>query len=73
PHFRGTYSYQTIASRQFGESPEVILSKPLTASNGKQTLLFAGEATHPVYYSVGHGAIESGFREADRIINMYKQ
>ncbi|KAF2894302.1 hypothetical protein ILUMI_11871 [Ignelater luminosus] len=71
PHFRGVYSYQTIASRQFGESPEVILSKPLTASNGKQTLLFAGEATHPIYYSAVHGAIETGHREAQRIIDIY--
>lgn len=72
PHFRGTYSYQTVESRQFGESPEVILSRPLTASNGKQTLLFAGEATHPKYYSSVHGAIETGFREAQRIIDLYK-
>ncbi|KAF2887544.1 hypothetical protein ILUMI_18629, partial [Ignelater luminosus] len=70
-HFRGAYSYQTIASRQFGESPEIILSKPLTTRNGKQTLLFAGEATHPIYYSTVHGAIESGFREAQRIIDTY--
>ncbi|KAF2894671.1 hypothetical protein ILUMI_11505, partial [Ignelater luminosus] len=72
PHFRGTYSYQTVRSRSYAESPEIILSKPLTSSNGKQTLLFAGEATHSIYYSTVHGAIETGFREAQRIIDLYK-
>ncbi|KAF2889025.1 hypothetical protein ILUMI_17148 [Ignelater luminosus] len=71
-HFRGVYSYQTIKSRQYEDSPEIILSKPLASSDGKQTLLFAGEATHPIYYSTVHGAIETGFREAQRIIDIYK-
>lgn len=30
---------------------------------------FAGEATHPDYFSTVHGAIESGWREADRILS----
>lgn len=34
--------------------------------------MFAGEATHPHYYGTVHGAIESGFREANRIIGLYK-
>lgn len=51
---------------------EVILSQPVTNSAGKVALLFAGEATHPHYYSTVHGAIESGYREADRIIRMYQ-
>ncbi|KAF2894473.1 hypothetical protein ILUMI_11673 [Ignelater luminosus] len=46
------------------------LSEPVVA-NSKQVLLFSGEATHPTYYSTVHGAIESGFREADRLINIY--
>jgi monoamine oxidase len=37
-----------------------------------QVLLFAGEATHSSYYSTVHGAIESGWREAERIIELYK-
>lgn len=35
-------------------------------------LLFAGEATHPEYYSSSHGALLSGQREANRIINLYQ-
>lgn len=37
-----------------------------------QIILFAGEATHEHYFSTVHGAVESGFREADRIVNYYR-
>ncbi|XP_022907321.1 spermine oxidase-like [Onthophagus taurus] len=66
PHFRGTYSYQTIASRQ--TKSNAVIAQPLLNKNGKETVLFAGEATHPIRYSTVHGAIETGFREADSII-----
>ncbi|KAK5638678.1 hypothetical protein RI129_012973 [Pyrocoelia pectoralis] len=76
PHFRGGYSHQTIKSREssteIGMSEPNILAEPLCTSSGKPMVLFAGEATHPIYYSVLHGAIETGFREADRIIAYYK-
>ena len=36
-------------------------------------MLFAGEATHSSFYSTTHGALLSGIREADRIIELYRQ
>ena len=35
-------------------------------------VLFAGEATHRKYYSTTHGALLSGQREANRLVEMYR-
>jgi hypothetical protein len=35
-------------------------------------LLFAGEATHPNFYSTTHGALLTGYREAKRLVKMYR-
>lgn len=39
----------------------------------KPILLFAGEATSIHHYSTVHGAVESGYREANRLINYYSK
>lgn len=67
PHFRGVYSYQTVKAQLRRPSPEVVLSEPLNDGNKKNIICFAGEATHPYFYSTVHGAIETGYREAQRI------
>lgn len=46
------------------------LVKPLTFE-GKEVVQFAGEATHDKFFSAVHGAVESGYREADRLIQTY--
>lgn len=35
-------------------------------------VLFAGEATHPSFYSTTHGALLTGNREAARICKFWK-
>ena len=61
--FRGSYSYQTVSSELAGFGP-----KNLAQPVGQNRVLFAGEATNQRHFSTVHGAIESGWREADRII-----
>ncbi|XP_017785342.1 PREDICTED: spermine oxidase-like [Nicrophorus vespilloides] len=69
-NFRGTYSFQTTASRRMKDpSSNEILAEPLKNVQGVPTVLFAGEATHSHYYSTVHGAIETGRREANRILH----
>lgn len=59
PHFRGTYSYQTVASRKMQPDAMKIIAEPV------KNLHFAGEATNFQHYSTVHGAIETGYREAE--------
>ncbi|XP_023139494.2 peroxisomal N(1)-acetyl-spermine/spermidine oxidase-like [Amphiprion ocellaris] len=50
------------------------MMEPLPAKGDKSQplqVLFAGEATHPCYYSSVHGALLTGWREADRLITHY--
>ncbi|XP_060518708.1 spermine oxidase-like [Cylas formicarius] len=73
PHFRGTYSYESVKGHSSGGKrfPDKLAS-PLLDDNGVPRVLFAGEATHPYYFSTVHGAIETGYREAERLIDYYK-
>jgi spermine oxidase len=45
------------------------LAEPVVDSRNHPVLLFAGEATHPTFYSSAHGALLSGEREARRILD----
>jgi len=62
PLTRGSYSYITPATPP--GTPDS-LAQPL----GR--LCWAGEATHSSYFSTVHGAVETGWREADRIVNVF--
>lgn len=70
-NFRGTYSYRSLKSDELNVYAED-LAEPILTSNGNLALQFAGEATHSKYYSTVNGAIESGWREAQRIIDLHK-
>lgn len=71
PLTNGSYSY--LAVDQSGDEFDV-LAEPLQLDGAKThepRVCFAGEATHNHFFSTVHGAIESGYREADRIINLF--
>ncbi|XP_018303236.1 peroxisomal N(1)-acetyl-spermine/spermidine oxidase-like [Mycetomoellerius zeteki] len=70
-HFRGSYSFQSMLSEQMNVTPRD-LAEPIMTGN-KPVILFAGEATHDHYYSTVHGGVETGFREADRLIDFERQ
>ncbi|GAB0098941.1 Amine oxidase [Sergentomyia squamirostris] len=72
PNFRGSYTFRSTTTDLLNTSPDD-LAKPLTNSTGVPVVCFAGEATHPHYYSTVHGAIESGWREAQRLIDLHKK
>ncbi|KAK3094971.1 hypothetical protein FSP39_008532 [Pinctada imbricata] len=70
PSVLGSYSFVKV-----GSSTQDIryLREPTSATcSEKPVLLFAGEATHESFYSTTHGAFLSGQREAQRILDLYK-
>ncbi len=71
-HFRGSYSFRSVTTDLVKASASDLAS-PLLDSTGRPSLLFAGEATHDHYYSTVHGAVESGLREAERILDFYRR
>lgn len=71
PDFRGAYSSRTLKTEQMQTGAQD-LAQPLLGPTGKPVVLFAGEATSPQHWSTLHGAIETGWREADRLIEIYK-
>lgn len=66
PNFRGSYSYRGISASDAGVT-NMDLATPVNV-NGKNVLFFAGEATHNTHFSTVHGAIETGFRAANEIM-----
>ncbi|XP_055334491.1 spermine oxidase-like [Paramacrobiotus metropolitanus] len=75
PYILGSYSHAAKGQTEhikaiaeptwFYRSARGVLEKQIPG------LLFAGEATHPTWFSTVPGAMESGQREADRIIVLY--
>ncbi|XP_043266526.1 uncharacterized protein [Venturia canescens] len=69
PHFRGTYSHRTPESKGV-DSPRAQIAEPIMGQE-KPRVMFAGEATSTHQYSTVHGAISTGWREADRLMKQY--
>lgn len=68
-HFRGTYSYASVEAAKANVGPKE-LAEPVM-KNGKPVILFAGEATATHDGATVHGAIGTGWREANRLIDLY--
>lgn len=68
PFSRGSYSARKLQTDRMRGSAKN-LSIPLKR-NKNLLVLFAGEATHPRFYSTVHGASASGYREAERLIKL---
>ncbi|KAM6330186.1 peroxisomal N(1)-acetyl-spermine/spermidine oxidase [Podargus strigoides] len=71
PYTRGSYSYVAVGSS--GDDIDV-LAQPLPEDPEDPRplqLLFAGEATHRTFYSTTHGALLSGWREAERLSQLF--
>ncbi|XP_031639336.1 spermine oxidase-like [Contarinia nasturtii] len=71
PLFRGSYSHFVLKAEAL-ETNNRQLAEPINDSNGKPVIQFAGEATSPKYFSNVHGAVDAGWRDAERLINLYK-
>lgn len=70
-NFRGSYSSRSMKS-DILNAKAAHLAQPLLNSLGLPVVQFAGEASHPEYFSTVQGAVGSGWREADRIIELYR-
>ncbi|NXE15362.1 PAOX oxidase, partial [Lophotis ruficrista] len=72
PYTRGSYSYVAVGSS--GDDIDA-LAQPLPEELEDPRplqLLFAGEATHRTFYSTTHGALLSGWREAERLNRLFQ-
>ncbi|XP_043475612.1 spermine oxidase-like [Leptopilina heterotoma] len=69
-NFNGTFCYFKMNS-DHGIGNAENLGEPIVNDDDKPIILFAGEATSEHHLTTVHGAIETGWREAQRIIDYY--
>ncbi|XP_023933969.2 spermine oxidase [Bicyclus anynana] len=67
PFTRGSYTYDNLLKPDYPNA-RAILGEPLLDALGNPKVLFAGEATDLIHFSTVHGASESGYREASRLL-----
>ncbi|XP_037719123.1 spermine oxidase [Drosophila subpulchrella] len=70
PNFRGTWTFRPTKADERETGPRD-LEAPVMGEDGHLGLLFAGEASSRNHFSTVHGAVEAGWREADRLIRLY--
>ncbi|XP_045783115.1 spermine oxidase-like isoform X1 [Maniola jurtina] len=67
PFTRGSYTYDNLVVTQYPDA-RANLAEPLRDAAGSPRVLFAGEATDSTHFSTVHGASDSGYREAQRLL-----
>ncbi|KAJ0184226.1 hypothetical protein K1T71_000649 [Dendrolimus kikuchii] len=68
PYTRGSYTYDNVQTPQH-PTARSDLGSPLLDAAGNPRVLFAGEATEANNYATVHGAADSGYREAKRVLD----
>ncbi|XP_061727426.1 peroxisomal N(1)-acetyl-spermine/spermidine oxidase-like [Cydia pomonella] len=68
PYTRGSYTFDNILTPQYPDARDW-LARPIVDSSGAPRVLFAGEATSRRHFGTVHGASETGYREAMRLVN----
>ncbi len=71
-YFLGTYSYESMDSQTHNVEPGKDLGETLYSQDKKPILLVAGEATDEDHSGYVHGAVASGWRAANEILDYYK-
>lgn len=69
PYTRGSYSFIHTSAHI---DDIFTLQEPLLDEQEIPRVLFSGESTHERFYSTTHGAMLSGWREAERIDDLYR-
>ncbi|XP_020809675.1 spermine oxidase [Drosophila serrata] len=72
PNFRGSYSFYPTYADDLRTGRTDLASPLVDVTNGRPRVQFAGEASSGNHWGTVHGATESGWREADRLIDFYK-
>ncbi|KAK3582765.1 hypothetical protein CHS0354_015292 [Potamilus streckersoni] len=68
PNTRGSYCYIRVGATV--ADVETLMEPVYRKASDKPCILFAGEGTHPSFYSTTHGALLTGYREAKRILEL---
>jgi spermine oxidase len=69
PYTCGSYCFIPVGAH--AEDIEA-LAEPITDQSDRPLMMFAGEATHTHFYSSSHGALLTGQREAQRLLDLYQ-
>lgn len=69
PHFLGAYTYYSVKGESLNATMKT-LSEPVNNQQNQPIVQFCGEATNEHHFKSVHGAVETGWREAERLIGL---